>query len=317
MERPRCTIVLPTWNGAADLARLLPRLAEQQLDGGFELAAVDSSSTDGTRALLEAAGARLRVIPQAEFRHGGTRNLGAEGARGEFLVFLTQDALPAGRDFLARLLAAFDDPRTAGAYARILPHPGDDPLTARTALEQPEAGERAVERELAPGRPLDALSPAERAELCRFNNVASAIRADVFRALPFPDVAFGEDSAWAERALAAGWRVRFVPEAVVHHAHDYTPAEAFRRYRVDAAFQREHNGFRVRPSLFSVLRGFAFEVCADLRYLSAPGIPRRFSSALRSPFLRAAQVLGQYAGSRGTDAANARVDAEPARGNGR
>jgi rhamnosyltransferase len=299
MPAPRCSVCIPTWNGARDLERLLPALAAQELAGGVELVAVDSSSSDRTRELLEAAGARVRVIAQRDFRHGATRNLLAEEARGELIVLLSQDAVPAGPGFLAALLAPFEDPRVAGAYARILPHPTDDPLTARTALDQPEAADEPRVAELPEGTRLEELSPAEQSELARFNNVASALRAEVLRDLPFPDVAFGEDAAWARRALEAGWRVAFAPAAVVHHAHAYGPREAFRRYRVDAVYQREVHGRRIRPGAWSVLRGFCYEVLRDLRHLSRTPGPGRVRAGLRSPVLRAAQVLGQRAGSRG------------------
>src|SRR6185436_8120242 len=159
----RVTICLPTWNGERDLARLLPALARQQVDGGFEIVAIDSSSTDRSRELLEQAGVRMQRIEQREFGHGVTRNRLAGMARGEILVFLSQDALPEGERFLATLAAAFDDPRTAGACARILPHEDDDPLTARTVLDAPEAG---AEARVFEGKGVDAC----------FNDVAAAIR---------------------------------------------------------------------------------------------------------------------------------------------
>ncbi|MCK6446899.1 MAG: glycosyltransferase [Planctomycetes bacterium] len=299
MSAPRLSILLPTYNGADDLERLLPALAAQKVDGGFEICAIDSSSTDRTRELLAAAGASIEVIQKSEFRHGATRNRCALRARGELLVFLSQDVVPEGTRFLAELANAFADPRTAGAYGRVLPFESDDPLTARTVLDLPEAEERELVRDLDHVGGLHELSGTERAEFVRFNNVASAIRADVFRKLPFPDIAFGEDFAWAARALTAGWRIRFVPKAIARHAHHYSPAKAYERYRVDAAFHRLVHGHRLRPTLASVARGFAYEVAADARYLARTERRGKWSGFLRSPILRGAQVLGQWVGSHG------------------
>lgn len=299
MSTPRASICLPTLNGEAHLRRLLPALARQRFEGGFELLAIDSSSSDRTRELLAAAGASVEVIERAEFGHGRTRNALARRARGEFLVFLSQDVEPVDEHFLARLLAAFDDPRVAGAYSRVLPRPDDDPLTARTALDAPEASEQASERSLDGLGGVEALSGEERADYLRFNNVASAIRADVFRAIPFPDIAFGEDFAWAARALTAGWKIRFVPASVVYHAHRYTPAKVYERYRVDAAFHRAAHGYQVRPSALSALRGFAYEVKQDVRFLSREHAAARIPYFFLSPCLRGAQVLGQWIGSHG------------------
>lgn len=296
---PRASIILPTLEGEAHLRRLLPGLARQVVEGGFELLAVDSSSTDGTRALLEEAGADLIVIDRADFRHGATRNLRCEAARGEFLVFLSQDVEPADEHWLARLLEAFDDERVAGAYSRVLPRSDDDPLTRRTCLGLPEASEEPIARDLDHVKSVRDLSPVERAEYLRFNNVASAIRTSVFREFPFPDMAFGEDFAWAARVLTAGWRIRFAPASVVYHAHTYTAREVFERYRVDAAFHRHVHGHRVRPTLLSALRGFLFEVRSDWRFLRESTPTGRARHVLHSPCLRGAQVLGQYFGSNG------------------
>lgn len=291
---PRVSIVLPTFNGERDLERLLPALARQELAGGCEIRAIDSSSSDRTRELLTEAGAEVEVIDQRDFRHGATRNRCAAKARGEFLVFFSQDAEPATAQCLANLLAVFDDPRVAGAYARVLPRPDDDPLTQRTALAAPEAAERADQGQSA--RSDDVMRVKH---VIRFNNVASCIRASVFRELPFPDLEFGEDLAWAELAVRAGWRVRFAPESVVYHAHRYTPAQAYERYRVDAAFHRAQHGTQVRPNALSALRGFLYEVRADARFLAEQRTPGRWRHLLRSPALRGAQVFGQWVGSRG------------------
>jgi len=305
MSRPRASIILPTLDGEAHLRRLLPALARQELAGGFELLAVDSSSDDATRELLREAGADLLVIERADFRHGPTRNLRAAGARGEFLVFLSQDVEPTEPTFLEALLGAFEDPRVAGAYSRVLPRPDDDPLTRRTCLGLPEASAEPVVRDLDHVASVRDLTPEQRADYLRFNNVASAIRHSVFREIPFPDLAFGEDFGWAARALDAGWRIRFVPESVVWHAHAYSPREVFERYRVDAEFHRQTHGHRVRPTALSAARGFLFEVRADLRFLAQGDGGRRESvggylrHAALSPWLRGAQVLGQYCGSHG------------------
>ncbi len=284
---PRLSVCLPTWNGERDLERLLPRLSGQRVEGGFELVAIDSSSRDRSLELLDAAGARTESIPQAEFHHARTRGRLAELARGEVLVFLSQDALPEGERFLAELAAPFTDPRVAGVCARVLPHEDDDPLTARTALALPEA---AAEPRVFEGP--DAPAP--------FNDVASAIRANVLRELPFPEVAFGEDRAWADRALAAGWRLAFQPSALVRHAHRYSAGAAFRRYCTDARFHLERDGRRLRPGLLSVLRGIASECGADARFIARNRPAGALGALFRSPILRTAQVFGQYCGSRPT-----------------
>ncbi len=190
----------------------------------------------------------------------------------------------------------FADERLAGTYARILPKPGDDALTARSVLAGPQASEKPERFELAPGERLEDLPLEQALRMLAFSNVASAIRARAWRKLPFPDVVFGEDFAWAARALAAGWSLAFTPECIVRHAHRYGPRSAFERYRVDAAFHRRAHGHRLRPGLLGLVRGFARECLLDLAHVRAHG---GWSALARSPFLRGGQVLGQLYGSRG------------------
>lgn len=268
----------------------------QRVDGGYEVLVVDSSSTDESARVCEEAGASVVVIPRREFRHGATRNFRARDAQGEFIVFLTQDALPRGEDFLEKLVAPLVRAGVVGSWARILPREGDDPLTERTALSQPEASE--IARSLEGDDKWRASSVDGQVGQVQFNNVASAVRRDYFIEHAFEDVAFGEDLAWALSALQDGRTLNFVPGAVVSHAHRYSLAACFERNRVDAAFQRTRFGRRVRPGLVSVLRGLAFEVREDARFI----LGRRqlgLLHLLRSPFLRGAQVLGQLFGSRG------------------
>ena len=70
MSAPQVSILIPTWNGLADLERLIPALQAQTGLAGFEILALDSGSTDGTREFLQAQGIRFESIAQAEFGHG-------------------------------------------------------------------------------------------------------------------------------------------------------------------------------------------------------------------------------------------------------
>lgn len=298
MTTPRLSILLPTLNAAGDLQRLLPALAQQEISGEVECLAVDSSSTDQTVSLLEGAGFDVQVIPRREFSHGSTRNLLASRAKGTYLLFLTQDAVPVGPDCIEQLLKPLEDVSVAAVGARLVPHPSDDPLTARTVLASPEASGLAQIRRLRPGQALADLAPTEAVQRARFHNVACAYRAQVLTKWPFSQVAFGEDVVWADMVLTKGQALAHAPLAMVRHAHCYTLLGALERYRLDAAFLRRQFGFRVRPGPISMLRGWGHEVREDWKFMRGQErILLRY--LLRSPFLRGAMVVGQFLGTRG------------------
>jgi GT2 family glycosyltransferase len=162
-------------------------------------------------------------------------------------------------------------------------------------LDLPEASNDSRVHDLDEVGSVWGIDARQRLRYLRFNNVASSIRADIFRRYPFPSVGFGEDFAWAARILTAGHRVAFTADCTVYHGHDYSPGEAYHRYNLDAAFHRATHGWNMRPSLLSVLRGVAYEVLSDVTYLKGERW-RGASSLLRSPVLRFAQVWGQYKG---------------------
>ncbi|UGA40314.1 hypothetical protein JOS77_13905 [Chromobacterium haemolyticum] len=145
----RTALILPVRNAGRHLDRLLPALAAQSLRPD-EWLALDSESSDGSRARLLAAGASVVPVRAADFNHGGTRRLASELTDAKVLIYLTQDAIPAGPDALRRLrdaLLAEDD--IGVAYGRQLPRPGRRPVgRARAPFQLP-----AVQPHQAAGRP--------------------------------------------------------------------------------------------------------------------------------------------------------------------
>src|SRR6202035_4444160 len=127
-------LCIPTHNAGKTWSEFVNALEEQTLRP-CDVLVIDSSSTDGTADLARQAGYRVVTIPRAEFRHGGTRQFAAELASiAEILVYLTQDAILANENALARLVAAFDDPSVAAAYGRQFPRRDANPIEAHARL---------------------------------------------------------------------------------------------------------------------------------------------------------------------------------------
>ena len=225
---PRISVLLVTKNGERYLAEVLDRIGQQQ--GRFqldEIIAVDSGSRDQTLAILESHAVRVIRIPPQEFGHGKTRNLAASYARGDYLIFLTQDATPANDDWLDALLAPLQaNPSIAGAYSRHLPRPNCHPMEWR----------RIVEEELS-GRTESCLNSSDIPDYANnpaffyfFSNVSSVLRRSVWQQHPFPEVEFAEDQLWARRVLEAGYKTAYRADSLVYHSHNYGPWSNFRRH---------------------------------------------------------------------------------------
>lgn len=128
---PRASVVIPTFNGAARLPRVLAALAAQSVpDGSFEVIVVDNASTDETGAVaredravgnLRERDIEVRLI--GESRQGTThaRIRGVLEARSELVCFLDDDNIPEP-EYIANGLAVFGDASVALAVSRIFPN---------------------------------------------------------------------------------------------------------------------------------------------------------------------------------------------------
>jgi rhamnosyltransferase len=289
------SIVLPTRNGAATLPAVFDAISGQRVDFPFEVIAVDSSSTDGTAELLRRRVDRLIGITADAFDHGLTRNLGIEQARGELIVLLVQDAVPASETWLAALTAPFlEDERLAGTFARQLPRPDASPI-ARDYLQRWVASSD-VARTIfvASSAELDALEPIAQLQRCAFDNVCSCIRRSVWAGHPFKRTPIGEDIEWAREVLIAGYSLAYVPAAEVIHSHDRCPRYELVRTYVLHRRLYELFGLRTIPTLPLLARAIASSL--DLHWRRQPFSGRAVALAFAWP---AGQYFGALSAVRG------------------
>ncbi len=217
------SVVIPTKNSGPRLGTLLDAIRDQEVDDEVEVIVVDSASADGTPQLAIAKGTRVRGIRAEEFNHGRTRNLGANLASGEIVVFTVDDALPAGPTWLAELVAPLHgDPGIAGSYSRQVPR-SDAPAGHRLYLEHRYGPEPRVQSASSvEGLTVDAT---------RFSNVSAAYRHELLETQPFrDDLITAEDLEWCGRMLLAGHRIAYAPASVVVHSHRHTVGSWFQRY---------------------------------------------------------------------------------------
>jgi glycosyltransferase involved in cell wall biosynthesis len=98
------SVVIPARNDAEMLARCLASL-ERQNRIPDEIIVVDNGSTDGTRAVAEAAGARVIWEPIPGIPRASA--VGYDAARGTLIARIDADTV-CPPDWLARVVAAFD-----------------------------------------------------------------------------------------------------------------------------------------------------------------------------------------------------------------
>ncbi len=114
---PDISIIIPTYNKASHLARLLPSILAQTFDAQrYEVIIVDDGSSDDTPAVVEAFRdqfACFLYVRQSNSGIGAARNTGLKHARGALISFLADDYVLAP-EYLAKMSAQFKHPEVQG-----------------------------------------------------------------------------------------------------------------------------------------------------------------------------------------------------------
>lgn len=262
------TIVIPTKNGGELLDKVLARIFEQKTQYEYEVICVDSGSSDDTVNTIKKYPCRLYEIAPQEFGHGKTRNYGASKGTGEFIVFLTQDALPADENWLEQLVNAMKaDENVVGGFGRHLPYPGCNVLDDRDInLHFKGFGEDNTVSWIEDKKRYEE-DEAYRHFLAFFSDNNSCLRRSVWEKYPYPDVNFSEDQIWMKKMIEMGYKRVYAPDAVVYHSHNYPLKTYFKRYYDEYKGVYQIHQYRMFKSVPRMLYGILRITKGDVAYI--------------------------------------------------
>ena len=206
-EAKSASIIIPTFNGASRIGKCLDSLSGQTAGLDVEILVIDDGSTDNIAAVAGGYSS-VRLITQANAGPAAARNRGALAARGKILLFTDDDCVPMP-NWLDAMLAPFADPEVVGAKGVYRTHQRG--LAARFVQTEYEDKYRLM---------------ARLPDIDFVDTYSAGFRRDRFLEMRGYDTSFpvacAEDIELSYRMSARGWKMKFVPSAIVYHTHPDT-----------------------------------------------------------------------------------------------
>lgn len=166
----------------------------------------------------------IREIPieKKDFDHGGTRAYGASLSDAEFLLFMTQDAIPVNQTLIENLMVPFADKKIGAGYARQLPR-----KEAKTVEKLTRQFNYPDTDRIQSAEDVDTLG----IKAYFLSDVCAVYRKSIYEEAGgfVKKTIFNEDMIMAADMLSAGYRVAYASSAKVVHSHSYTLKQQFMR----------------------------------------------------------------------------------------
>jgi rhamnosyltransferase len=211
------SIIIRTLNESKHLGELLVKIKRQKFAGTTETIVVDSGSTDATLRIANDYGCRIVHIKKEDFSFGRSLNVGCLEASGDTLVFVSGHCLPAGENWLQRLVAP------------ILSGEADYTYGGQRAGTESKLSEKMLLQKYFPEKG----GPSQGEFFC--NNANAALASNIWNEYRFDESLTGlEDLDLAKRLVAGGGTVTYVASAPVFHLHDESWNQVRWRYEREA-----------------------------------------------------------------------------------
>ncbi|MBX4197082.1 glycosyltransferase family 2 protein [Candidatus Saccharibacteria bacterium] len=296
------TVFIPTYNGEANVAQTIEAVINQELPAGYEMEflIIDSGSSDNTLNIIERYSNQIRLekIPNSEFSHGGTRSKAAHMSKGEFVLFLTQDATPTNYRWLINMLEPFFVSEKIGCvFGRQVPRPNAAPTIKREvsgvfgALGASDSIVISRNKSLVDGQKTNQINNF-------FSDVNSAVRRSLLVGeVPFRKVNYAEDQSLAEDMQKKGYLKAYAPLGEVWHSNDYTARQYFHRKFDEYVGLYESVNYKLVASKKSLVLGWIRPTLADWKFIRKDS-DYSFKSKLvwffESPLYNFGLKAGQY-----------------------
>lgn len=217
-------LIIPTYAPDKKLDVLLERISMQDVKPNRIL--LLNTVIDGKEKIvdqyIEKYGVEVYPISKDEFDHGATRAYGASLSDAEFILFMTQDAVPADRHLIGNMRKGFENEEVSICYARQLSRKQGDIIEQFTRqFNYPD------ESMLKSKENIETMGI--KAFFC--SDVCAMYKKSVYDEMGgfVKKTIFNEDMIMAYHMIQAGYKILYEKDAKVIHFHNYSYIQQFHR----------------------------------------------------------------------------------------
>ena len=244
MEKRKIKIdaVIPVYRPGKEFQELLERLDHQSVSLNKIILMNTGDAPWKEKVEKKYPKCEVHLLKKEEFDHGGTRHLATTFSDADYLLFLTQDAMPENEKLVENLLAAFSwDERIKAAYGRQLPNSTCREIEKYTrSFNYPEKSRIKSKEDLKTLgiKTFFCSNVCAMYEKATYDKQGGFIRRTIFN----------EDMIYAGGLIQNDYKIAYVAEAEVIHSHNYGAVEQFHR-NFDLAVSQTDN-----PQIFAGIR---------------------------------------------------------------
>lgn len=234
----KCSVICPLFKAEKYIDLLVESLLIQEDVSIVEVLLVLTDTDGDERRMIEKwqekdKRIKLDVITEKEFSHSLTREKVAMKAKGDILVFVTQDVEIRDKKWLAKLVAPIENGEADATYSRQKTKYNNIEKYTRES----NYGEKSfvVTKEDIPKYGLKTFF---------FSDAASAILKSKFIELGGYDgkkLPISEDMYFAYKLIMNSGKIKYCADSVVYHSHKFSLKQIYDRYKLTGKFFKENS----------------------------------------------------------------------------
>lgn len=261
----KATVFIPVYNGENDhLEETLTAVFNQKTDFEWDVLVYDSESRDNSVEIIknfQKKHKNLTFVPyeKAKYSHGRTRQEAAERSKGEIMVYLSQDAVPANENWLSEMVAPFEiSDNIKAVLGRQIPRRGCFPAMKYDI--EAVFDEQGVNDAVTIWGNRDEFFKGKYTKESFYSDVCSAApREFLVNEIGYRDVAYSEDYEYGKDIIDAGYLKAYNAKAIVEHSNDIE-LKNYRKRIFDESFNVRKNSGTTNPLsmakvIFYTIRG--------------------------------------------------------------